>query len=340
MRLFYSGICVIFFIGIISNAATAAEIPPVDRQTIIGPIEGYHKYYIHIYNADDLAKVKVNGQLMETFIPGQDSGWIEITGYLREGNNTFELTDENRPESGWAYGFDLKQDDSIIWSDSCGNAGSEGCEYNDRTPGLVYRNILTLKLVTVSPPHFDTEITLGPYDGYHRYYIHMHKDADDIEKIRVNREIVATMVFKQDSGWIEITQYLLEGGNTIELTYDNGPEDGWSYVFELKQNDSIIWSESCGTPGSYGCRNNDITKGLVYRAVITLKLIPFSPTPAPALAQTANPVPAQILTQTPISTPAQEAQFTNYVLKFPGVFLIIIGTFILLWEFKKKKTSK
>jgi hypothetical protein len=268
-----------------------------------------------------------------------DSGWIEITGYLLDGDNTIELTDENGPENGWAYGFDLKRDDSIIWSDSCGKAGSYGCEYGNLMRGLVYRNIITLKLVMVSPTHIDKKITLGPYDGYHRYYIHMYKDPDDTEKVKVNEQLVATMSFRQDSGWIEITGYLLEGDNTIELTDENGPEGGWSYVFELKQNDSLIWSDSCGTPGSFGCRDDDITRGLVYRALLTLKLIPFSST-ASALAQTANPVPNQILTQTPISTPAQKAQSTNSVQKLLGDFLLIIGAFILVWLLKKLKTPK
>jgi hypothetical protein len=339
MKLIFLGFFFLLFIGIFCIAANAAEIPPVDKQIILGPIDGYHRYYIHIYNVDDIAKVKVNGQLIATMSLRQDSGWIEITGYLLEGDNTIELTDENGPEAGWAYGFDLKRDDSIIWSDSCGTPGSPGCDYNDLTRGLVYRNIITLKLVTISPTHIDKEITLGPYDGYHRYYIQMYKDLDDTEKVKVNGQLVATMSFRQDSGWIEITGFLLEGDNTIELTDENGPEGGWSYLFELKQNDSIIWSDSCGTPGSFGCRDDDITRGLVYRALLTLKLIPFSST-APAPAQTANTVPTQILKQTPISTTAQKAQSTNSVQKLQGVFLLIIGAFILIWLFKKLKTTK
>lgn len=341
IRSFFSGIFVILFISIICIAATAAEIPPVDKQIILGPIEGYHKYYIQIYNVDDIAKVKVNGQLIAAMSSGNDSGWIEITGYLSEGDNTIELTGENGNEGGWAYGFDLKRDDSMIWSDSCGMAGSVGCNYDDLTRGLVYRNIIMLKLVTVSPTHIEKKITLGPYDGYHRYYIRMYKDTDDTSKVKVNRQLVATMSFKQDSGWIEITGYLLEGDNTIELTDENGNE-GWAYGFELKKDDSVIWNDSCGTPDSLGCRDDDITRGLIYRALITLKIIPVSSTPASALAQAANPAPTQILMQTPfsISTPTQKAQSTNSVQTLSGVFLLIIGAFILLWLFKKLKTLR
>ncbi|MCX9081952.1 MAG: hypothetical protein OIN83_07125 [Candidatus Methanoperedens sp.] len=326
----------IFVIGIFCIAATAAEIPPVDKQIILGPIDGYHRYYIHVFNVDDIARVKINTQLIATMSFKNDSGWIEITKYLVEGDNTIELTNENGPENGWAYGFDLKRDDSIIWSDSCGMAGSLGCEYDDITTGLVYRNIITLKLVTISPTHIEKKITLGPYDSYHKYYIRMQKDLDDTSKVSANGQVVATMSFRQDSGWIEITGHLLEGDNTIELTYENGNENGWAYGFDLKQNDSIIWSDSCGTPDSLGCKDDDITKGLVYRTIVTLKLIPFSSTSASALAPAANPVP----TQKPNSTPAQKAEATNSDIKPSGVFLVIIGAFMILWLFKKLKTPK
>jgi hypothetical protein len=337
----FSWIFCVFFICFICIATTAAEIPPIDKQITIGPIEGYHRYYIHIYNVDDNAKVKVNGQLIKTMSFEQDSGWIEITAYLIEGDNTIELTDENGPESGWAYGFELKRDDSNIWSDSCGIAGSIGCEYNDITRGLVYRKIITLKLATVSPTFIDKKIALGPYDSYQRFYIRMHKDLDDNAKVRVNGQPVATMSFRQDSGWIEITAYLIEGDNTIELTYENAPESGWAYGFELKRNDSIIWDDSCGIIGSIGCKDDDATKGLVYRNIIMLNQTAFSSTPVPELALTAKPALKQIPAKTPISTPAPEAQSTNLVQKIMGVLFIAISAYILLkWLAKILNTPK
>lgn len=300
-----------------------------------------------MYNVDDRATVKVNGLFNKTINLSQDSGWIEVTGTLLEGDNTIEFTDENGIENGWAYGFDLKRDDSIIWSDSCGMAGSAGCEYGDETRGLVYRNIITLKLVTVSPTHIYKKITLGPYDADHRYFIRMQKDADDTEKMKINEKLVATMSFIQDSGWIEITEYLLESDNTIELTDENGNERGWAYGFELKQNDSIIWSDSCGIPGSLGCKDDDITRGVVYRAIIILKIIPYSSTPAlePSVtsALTTNSaqtqISKQIPAQTPISIPAQKDQSTNSIQKIPGIFLLILGFFLLLWLLKKLNTK-
>jgi hypothetical protein len=325
----FSMVFSVFFMFSICIVATAAEIP-IDRQITIGPIEGYHRYYIHIYNVDDDAKAKVNGKLIATMSFGQDSGWIDINSYLLEGDNTIELTGENGPESGWAYGFDLKRDDSIIWSDSCGSAGSNGCEYSDTTKGLVYRKILTLKLVTVTKTLIDKKIELGPYDVLNRYYIRLQKDAYDDAKAKVNGQLIAAMSFGQDSGWIEITKYLLEGNNTIEFTDENGPESGWAYGFDLKRDDSIIWSDSCGTVGSIGCKDDDISRGLVYRSIIMLKLEALSSTPAPSLTSTEESTLTQIPDQMPISTPASKAQSMDLVQKIAGVFLFGTAVFLLL----------
>ncbi|MCX9084615.1 MAG: hypothetical protein OIN87_07460 [Candidatus Methanoperedens sp.] len=321
-------------IGAACITAIAAEIPYFDKQITIGPIEGYHRYYVHIYNADDIAKVKVNGHTVATIGLDQDSGWIEITEHLFEGDNTIELTDENGIGNGWAYGFDLRRDESIIWSDSCGNAGSAGCEYNDLTGGLVYRNTMTLKLAGVSSGKIEKKITLGPYSDHHRYYIHMYKHPDDIEKVKVNGKLIATLSFRQDSGWIDITEDLSESENTIELTNEYGPDGEFAYIFELKQNDSIIWSDSCGTTGSSGCKDEDITRGVVYRSIM-LKLIP--PITEPTISTPANN--EQILINKPISTPLQESPLMNSGQKI-GLFLIISGSFVMLWLFKKIKSPK
>ncbi len=136
---------------ILSLFGDIASAIPIDKKETLGPYDGGHKYYIHIYNVDDVAKAIVKGNQIAQINYQQDSGWIEITGYLTEGSNTIEFTDENAQGQPtyryWTYGFELRQDDSnIIWKDSCGTVGnpSTGCMNNDITTGLVDRNIITL----------------------------------------------------------------------------------------------------------------------------------------------------------------------------------------------------
>lgn len=137
----YNGILAIAVIFLISTSIAAAI--PIDKQETLGIYEGVHKYYIHIYNVDDIAKASVNGNLIAQTNYYQDAGWIEITGYLKNGANTIEFTNENTV-GGWTYRFEIRQDDSnVIWMNACGTVGTVGCMNNDGTVGLVYRNIIT-----------------------------------------------------------------------------------------------------------------------------------------------------------------------------------------------------
>lgn len=116
----------------------------IDKTGTLGPYDKGHRYYIHVYNVDDVAKAIVNGNKVAQVNYPQGDKWVEITNYLKDGSNTIELTDENG-YSGWTYGFEISQDNSnIILTDSCGIVGHMGCMNNDVTNGFVYRNIITL----------------------------------------------------------------------------------------------------------------------------------------------------------------------------------------------------
>ena len=149
-------------------SSTPIATSTIDRKTNLGPYDGNHKYYIHIFNVDDTAKAIINGNLIKTVNYREDSGWVEITNYLSNGENTIEFNLENGPQY-WTYGFELKQDGSnIIWNDSCGNNAvnpSTGCKNYDQTSGLVYRNIITLLKVdstSIYTPTYTPQPTTTP----------------------------------------------------------------------------------------------------------------------------------------------------------------------------------
>lgn len=132
--------------AIVNVTSNANAKIPIDKKETLGPYTTEsHKYYIHIFSVDDVAKAVINGKLIAQVNYLQESGWIDITQYLKEGDNKIELTDENGQYGGWTYGFEIRQDDSnIIWRDQCGNTGTWGCMNDDQTRGLVYRDIITL----------------------------------------------------------------------------------------------------------------------------------------------------------------------------------------------------
>lgn len=131
-------------IFLLTAGIAAAALVPIIKEEKLGPYKQGHRYYIHVYNVDDVANAYVNGKLVLTETLLQDSGWVEITKYLEKGKNKIEFSTENKL-IGWTYGYAIRQDGSnIIFQDECGTVGTKGCMNNDFTLGNVYDNVITI----------------------------------------------------------------------------------------------------------------------------------------------------------------------------------------------------
>jgi hypothetical protein len=53
-------------------------------------------------------------------------------------------------------------------------------------------------------------------------------EIDDIGHLSVNGAEVATVLFRNDSDWVDVTQHLKVGSNRVELVVENGSFGGWS----------------------------------------------------------------------------------------------------------------
>jgi len=126
--------------------------PPHPKSITLGPYPLGLKYYLRVFNVDDVSRVKINGREVLS-VPYYKENELDITGYLREGQNSIELTLENTG-SGWTYGYTLKQGGNFIWNETCGSVGREGCRNNDQTRGIVARHSINLSISapTVTPP--------------------------------------------------------------------------------------------------------------------------------------------------------------------------------------------
>jgi hypothetical protein len=80
-------------------------------------------FFVRAWNVDDLASVKINGERILEVGYREDSGWRKIDEFLKPGVNKieFQLDDFG---GDWAYGFELKKADHVIWQDKCGQCGS------------------------------------------------------------------------------------------------------------------------------------------------------------------------------------------------------------------------
>jgi parallel beta-helix repeat protein len=132
----------------------SCEVNVYEEKPHIGPypLSMYDRYYVHIFNIDDIGRAYVNGTLVTEVSFGADSNATDITDYLQSGNNEIRFTVENLKE-GYTYGFEIIHADGIyhtIWPDSngevCGVVGVEGCNDNDQQTGIVYNKTIILEL--------------------------------------------------------------------------------------------------------------------------------------------------------------------------------------------------
>ncbi len=82
-----------------------------------------------------------NKALLETGYQ-EDTGFVDITPQLTEGNNSIHLFLKN-DLGGWTYGYTLEKGGVVLAQDECGNTGYYGCNHNDYTLGLIFEDTLS-----------------------------------------------------------------------------------------------------------------------------------------------------------------------------------------------------
>ena len=124
----------------------------------------------------------------------------------------------------------------------------------DTETGVVERTIST---------HFESEEHHPEDKVFHKYFVRIY-NIDDEGTAYVNNVPVKKTGYRQDSGWVDITGQLQAGKNTVKFVLFNGAWGGWTYGFQLKKDDAIIWQDECGRAGSFGCKNNNMNRGIVF----------------------------------------------------------------------------
>jgi hypothetical protein len=149
---------------------TPSQPQLINKSISLGPYPAGDRYYLRVFNVDDVSRVKVNGRDVLSVGYYQERE-IDITGYLREGQNTIELILENTG-GGWTYGYVLKKGGNVIWSDSCGSVGRKGCDDNIQTKGIVARHVINLAIQQppAPPPQQDRPRVFGEITGETRKF--------------------------------------------------------------------------------------------------------------------------------------------------------------------------
>jgi hypothetical protein len=92
---------------------------------------------VSLSNVDDVERLRLNGVEVVT-VGYQQSQTFDLTGQLAPGANLIEIEVENL-SGGWNFGYDLKADGTSVYASSCGQVGASGCNGNDQTAGVVFR---------------------------------------------------------------------------------------------------------------------------------------------------------------------------------------------------------
>lgn len=111
---------------------------PAPQPVVTPPSTPVSSYSVRMHNIDDVGTIFVNGAAMlSASYNNPETGWVSIEHLLQTGANTVRFQIDNHG-SGWTYGFGLKQDDAVLWSDACGTRSVVGCNNNDGSTGTVY----------------------------------------------------------------------------------------------------------------------------------------------------------------------------------------------------------
>jgi hypothetical protein len=105
------------------------------------------KWYVKVYNIDDLGTAYVNDYEITTVGYLGDSGWIDVTSYFSpDTQNRIRFTLENKG-TGYHWGFAIKKNNFVIWQDEEGGF-SQGARDNDQShpDQIVYDKTLLISL--------------------------------------------------------------------------------------------------------------------------------------------------------------------------------------------------
>ncbi|MBC7475875.1 MAG: S8/S53 family peptidase [Candidatus Sericytochromatia bacterium] len=103
-----------------------------------------------------------------------------------------------------------------------------------------------------------------------RWYVRIY-NIDDTGYAYVNLNNVATAYYSQDTGYIDVTSMISAGNNNFTFkTYNYS--GGYTWGFQVKKDNNIVFNDISGSAGSYGANNNDQTKSYqyVYNHIITI----------------------------------------------------------------------
>jgi hypothetical protein len=89
-------------------------------------------WYIRVYNSDDHGAAYVNGTQVAAVDFDGDSGWVDVTSMFSSPTTSVRFTMANDLQ-GYAWGFAIKRNDTVVWEDVQGEVNVQGANNNDQS---------------------------------------------------------------------------------------------------------------------------------------------------------------------------------------------------------------
>jgi hypothetical protein len=97
-------------------------------------------YAIRAFNCDDGGRAFVNDSLAAEVGFGNDSGWVDVSRFVRHGANHIKFQVVNEI-GAITYGFEVRRGATILFDATCGEHHRYGCEGNRNFPVGVAREL-------------------------------------------------------------------------------------------------------------------------------------------------------------------------------------------------------
>ncbi|CAF1334178.1 unnamed protein product [Adineta ricciae] len=227
-----------------------------------------NRYFIRIFNVDDYSYAFVNQHYVARQSLRTDSGFIDVTAYIHDGISNFTFLAYN-VFNPYSWGFQIMNNNSTIFADTAGIAGSVSASRRLRPNQFVYNRMISVNtakysIVSTTP----TTSCTGKND---KYSIRLY-NIDDTSYGYVNQQLIISQSYT-DSGFVDVTPYVQNDSNKFTfLTYNIAATYNWG--FQIMENNDIIFDDIGGLVPIYGADSGNTSRSnqFVYNKTIFINV--------------------------------------------------------------------
>lgn len=147
---------------------------------------------------------------------------------------------------------------------------SEDARMSSETAPPTRTPIVRTDAPTVPPTPLATFTPIVNSNSVQKWYVKSY-NVDDAADVYINGERVLYTAKQRDSGWVDITDYILSNQENFIRFVATNFTDEYTWGFAIRGDDEVIWESEAGEVGFRGANNHDMSKEsqvVYYRAFV------------------------------------------------------------------------